>query len=118
VAGARDRSGVFSVDGTGGLGDVKRVRGLGAGLGLPGHPGSVDGRAVGSYLTATGQDLERAAAACRCRGLLQRLAFLRNPAAHHQPIHRRDLNRDLASAIEPTGWICPDAAAWVAAKWA
>src|SRR6266545_7208644 len=49
-------------------------------------------------------------------GLLQRLAFVRNRAAHHEPIHRRDLNRDLAAAVELTGWICPDAAASVAVK--
>lgn len=46
---------------------------------------------------------------------LQRLLFVRNRAAHHEPIHRRDLARDLTVAVELSGWICPDAAAWVAA---
>jgi hypothetical protein len=49
-------------------------------------------------------------------GLLQQLAFVCNRAAHHEPIHRRDLKLDLASAVELTSLICPDAAAWVAAK--
>lgn len=44
---------------------------------------------------------------------LQRLHFVRNRAAHHEPIHRRDLGRDLAAAVELSAWISPDAAAWV-----
>ncbi len=47
---------------------------------------------------------------------LQRLAFVRNRAAHHEPIHRRDLRRDLVAAVELARWISTDAAAWVAAK--
>jgi hypothetical protein len=47
---------------------------------------------------------------------LQRLMFVRNRAAHHEPIHRRDLGKDLDAAVELTGWICADCAAWVAAK--
>jgi hypothetical protein len=47
---------------------------------------------------------------------LQRLMFVRNRAAHHEPIHRRDLGKDLDAAVELTGWICADSAAWVAAK--
>jgi hypothetical protein len=46
---------------------------------------------------------------------LQRLMFVRNRAAHHEPIHRRDLRADLDAAVELTGWICADCAAWVAA---
>jgi hypothetical protein len=47
---------------------------------------------------------------------LQRLAFVRNRAAHHEPIHRRDLGADLDAAVELAGWICPDCAAWVAGQ--
>lgn len=47
---------------------------------------------------------------------LQQLNFVRNRAAHHEPIHRRDLARDEHLAIEVVSWICADSAAWVAAK--
>ncbi|MHB1063697.1 MAG: hypothetical protein ACYC1Z_04250 [Georgenia sp.] len=43
---------------------------------------------------------------------LQRLTFVRNRAAHHEPIHRRDLAKDLNAAIELADWVCPDAGAW------
>ncbi|MDO5696736.1 MAG: hypothetical protein Q4G51_02060 [Dermatophilus congolensis] len=43
---------------------------------------------------------------------LQQLLFLRNRAAHHEPIHRRDLDADLARAIELLGCVDPTAAAW------
>lgn len=46
---------------------------------------------------------------------LERIHFVRNRAAHHEPIHRRDLGRDLAAAVDLSGWISPDAAAWVTA---
>jgi len=46
---------------------------------------------------------------------LQELLFVRNRAAHHEPVHRRDLGKDLAAAIELISWISPDAAAWIAA---
>ena len=42
--------------------------------------------------------------------------FVRNRAAHHEPIHRRDLARDLAAAVELVDWVCPHACAWVAAR--
>lgn len=44
---------------------------------------------------------------------LQRLAFVRNRAAHHEPIHRRDLLTDHEAAVELVGWICPDSARWI-----
>jgi hypothetical protein len=44
---------------------------------------------------------------------LQRIHFVRNRAAHHEPIHRRDLGRDLTAAVELSAWISPDAASWV-----
>jgi len=49
------------------------------------------------------------------RTRLQQLHFLRNRAAHHEPIHQRDLRRDHDYAIELLGWISPVAAEWAAA---
>jgi hypothetical protein len=45
---------------------------------------------------------------------LQQLSYVRNRAAHHEPIHRRDLLKDLDSAIELAAWVSPDAAGWIA----
>jgi hypothetical protein len=47
---------------------------------------------------------------------VQRLAFVRNRAAHHEPIHRRDLANDLESAAHLVGWITPDGEAWVRSR--
>lgn len=47
-------------------------------------------------------------------GRLQQLSYVRNRAAHHEPIHRRDLLKDLDSAIELAAWVSPDAAGWIA----
>lgn len=47
-------------------------------------------------------------------GRLQQLSYVRNRAAHHEPIHRRDLLKDLDAAIELAGWVSPDAAGWIA----
>ncbi len=44
---------------------------------------------------------------------VQRLHFLRNRIAHHEPIHRRDLKRDRAQLLELVQWICPHCHAWV-----
>lgn len=46
------------------------------------------------------------------RTRLQQLHFVRNRAAHHEPIHQRDLRRDHDYAIELLGWISPVAADW------
>ncbi|OII31726.1 hypothetical protein BIU98_08200 [Curtobacterium sp. MMLR14_010] len=46
------------------------------------------------------------------RARLQQLHFVRNRAAHHEPIHTRDLDRDHDYAVELLGWIHPAAAAW------
>lgn len=46
---------------------------------------------------------------------IQRLHFLRNRIAHHEPIHQRRLERDHASLAEIAGWICPDTRAWILA---
>ncbi|KTR04563.1 hypothetical protein NS184_11745 [Curtobacterium luteum] len=50
----------------------------------------------------------------RVRERLQQLHFVRNRAAHHEPIHARDLRRDHDYAIELLGWIDPIAAEWAA----
>lgn len=44
---------------------------------------------------------------------LQSLLLLRNRAAHHEPIHRRDLARDVTSTIEVTSWVGSEAGEWV-----
>ncbi|MFJ7289637.1 hypothetical protein ACIQUC_15085 [Curtobacterium sp. NPDC098951] len=43
---------------------------------------------------------------------LQQLHFVRNRAAHHEPIHARDLQRDHDYALELLGWISPHAESW------
>ncbi|WP_182064258.1 hypothetical protein [Curtobacterium sp. ME12] len=48
------------------------------------------------------------------RRRLQQLHFVRNRAAHHEPIHARDLQRDHDYAVELLGWISPHAASWAA----
>lgn len=47
---------------------------------------------------------------------MQRLHFLRNRIAHHEPIHRRDLARDHRQLLEVVGWICSDSRSWVATR--
>lgn len=44
------------------------------------------------------------------------LMLVRNRAAHHEPIQRRDLARDLDVAVEVTSWVHGEAGAWVAEK--
>ncbi|MGL3198409.1 MULTISPECIES: hypothetical protein [Curtobacterium] len=48
------------------------------------------------------------------RRRLQQLHFVRNRAAHHEPIHARDLQRDHDYALELLGWVSPVAAEWAA----
>ena len=48
-------------------------------------------------------------------GRMQRLNFLRNRIAHHEPVHQRNLARDHAEVLEFIGWICPDCRAWAEA---
>ena len=45
---------------------------------------------------------------------LENLMIVRNRAAHHEPIHRRSIDRDLDYAIELAQWIHPDAGSWIA----
>lgn len=47
---------------------------------------------------------------------VQRLHFLRNRIAHHEPIHRRDLARDHDQLLEVVGWICSESHSWVASR--
>lgn len=44
------------------------------------------------------------------------LMLVRNRAAHHEPVHRRNLMDDLSAAVELLTWVHPDAGAWIAAK--
>ncbi|HEU0192078.1 MAG TPA: hypothetical protein VFR17_12550 [Mycobacterium sp.] len=44
---------------------------------------------------------------------MERLAFVRNRAAHHEPIHQRNLARDVDDAVTLMGWVSPDAAGWM-----
>ncbi len=47
---------------------------------------------------------------------LATLGFVRNRAAHHEPIHQRDLASDLHAAIELSTRISPDAGTWITAR--
>ena len=47
---------------------------------------------------------------------MQRLHFLRNRIAHHEPIHRRDLTRDHTHLLDIASWICTDTHTWIATK--
>lgn len=44
---------------------------------------------------------------------MDRMHFLRNRVAHHEPIHRRVLTDDAASILELARWICSDYHAWM-----
>lgn len=65
---------------------------------FPNHPTPTDPRAVR-------QDVE---------DRIQRVHFLRNRVAHHEPIHQRNLKRDQVSLLEVAGWICTDTHLWIA----
>lgn len=45
---------------------------------------------------------------------MQQLLYLRNRAAHHQPLHRRNLRADLDRSLQLVQAIHPTAGAWVA----
>lgn len=47
------------------------------------------------------------------RTQLERLRLLRNRAAHHEPIHARDLNIDHKYMCEVAGYVAPDLRDWV-----
>lgn len=65
---------------------------------FPQHPANGDPRAVR-------RDVE---------DRIQRLHFLRNRIAHHEPIHQRDLRRDHRDLLELVGWICFESRDWIA----
>jgi len=67
---------------------------------FPRHPASANARVVRSQVDDR----------------LQRLLFLRNRIAHHEPIHQRNLQRDLSALLEVADWISADARAWVEAR--
>lgn len=67
---------------------------------FPNHPAASDPRAVRA-------DVE---------DRMQRIHFLRNRIAHHEPVHGRDLARDVAHMSELSGWISADARKWLAAR--
>lgn len=46
---------------------------------------------------------------------MERLHFVRNRVAHHEPVHRRDLGHDYDDLLCVTGWICEDTRNWLAA---
>ncbi len=64
---------------------------------FPGHPAAGDPRAVRA-------DVE---------DRMQRLHFLRNRIAHHEPVHQRNLARAHQEGIDVVGWICADSRAWI-----
>lgn len=43
---------------------------------------------------------------------MQRLHYLRNLIAHHEPIHLGNLERDHAEMLAIIGWICKDSHIW------
>jgi len=49
-------------------------------------------------------------------GHTQQLQYLRNRAAHHEPLHHRDLRDDLKRSLQLAQAIHPTAGAWVAAN--
>lgn len=46
----------------------------------------------------------------------RRLMIVRNRAAHHEPIHRRDPARDFRDAVTVAGWVHPQGAVWLRAR--
>lgn len=43
---------------------------------------------------------------------IERLWFLRNRIGHHEPIHTRNVERDIIAITSLLEWICPDTSAW------
>ena len=44
---------------------------------------------------------------------MQKFHFTRNRIAHHEPIHRRDLNLEHEYLLETIGWMCADSRSWI-----
>ena len=53
------------------------------------------------------QEVERA---------LRDLSFARDRAAHHEPLHHRDLTGDVATAAKLVGWVSPEARSWLVSR--
>lgn len=64
---------------------------------FPNHPDAGDPRAVRAGI----------------EDHIQRVHFLRNRIAHHEPVHQRNLARDQENLLELAGWICADTRAWI-----
>ncbi|MDP1719828.1 MAG: hypothetical protein Q8L08_02325 [Candidatus Nanopelagicaceae bacterium] len=47
---------------------------------------------------------------------IERLWFLRNRIGHHEPIHTRNVNRDIAAMTSLLDWICLDTSSWATAQ--
>ena len=48
--------------------------------------------------------------------LVQRLHFLRNRIAHHEPVHQRSLTEDHDGLLQLTGWICEHCHEWLSSS--
>ncbi|WP_438354003.1 hypothetical protein [Microbacterium sp. CJ88] len=46
---------------------------------------------------------------------LQQLHFVRNRAAHHEPIHQRQLDKDIAAAFDLADWVGHEPGEWIRA---
>ena len=44
---------------------------------------------------------------------MEKFHFTRNRIAHHEPIHRRDLNVEHEYLLETVGWMCADSKTWI-----
>jgi hypothetical protein len=44
---------------------------------------------------------------------VQRLHFVRNRVAHHEPLHERDIGSDYADLLVVCGWICSESRRWI-----
>jgi hypothetical protein len=44
---------------------------------------------------------------------IQRVHFLRNRVAHHEPVHHRNLGRDLDSIVQLASWVSADTRDWI-----
>lgn len=47
---------------------------------------------------------------------IERLHFVRDRIAHHEPIFQRDIRRDHREVLDVAGWICTDTRKWITAQ--
>jgi len=64
-----------------------------------------------AFPAGPGDKLEAQRQVDRC---LKNLLLVRNRAAHHEPIHRRNLVQDLRASVEVASWVSSEAGEWVA----